>query len=394
MLAVAQILSGLGMGAVVSTGSLLAADISGSDAWAGSITTASTLGGAVASTVLARIAFSRGRRISLSSGLAIAASGSLLMIFAGTARLFPLLLLAGCMMGFGSAVNLQARFAATDLSSPGRQARDLSLIVWMSTIGAIAGPNMAGPGAWIARMWGIPELTGLFVFSALGMLLGMSVVIAALRPDPYLLSVSKRSEGDKQSHAPFLEGLRLLWTYKKARAALIALTSAQAVMVGVMAMTPVHLTSHGGSIRIVGVTVSLHLAGMYALSPLMGWLTDKIGPKYMISGGLIVSFIAAVMAGLSGNVTALTVVALALLGLGWSSATVAGSALLNDAVPKAIRVATQGASDSLMGLFGGSGGALAGLAIASIGYLGLGLVSAALISAAAGAVLFLLKRQA
>ena len=48
-------------------------------------------------------------------------------------------------------------------------------------------------------------------------------------------------------------------------------------MVAVMAMTPVHLLHHGASLTIIGLTISLHVAGMFALSPVFGILADRVG---------------------------------------------------------------------------------------------------------------------
>lgn len=376
ILSTAQIFSGFGAGAVVSTGSLLAVEMTGSPAWAGSITTASTLGGAFASAALSRLAFSKGRRFSLSTGLAIAALGSALVIVSALLSFFPLLLLSGCMIGFGAAVNLQARFAATDLALPQHRGRDLSLIMWMSTVGAVAGPNMTGPGKLVGAWLGIPALSGIFVFSAIGMVGAMTVITVGLRPDPYLLSCELGSTQDNSPRSRFFEGVKALWEYKKARVALATIISSQAIMVAIMSMTPVHMDTHGASIEVVGLTVSLHIAGMYALSPVMGLLSDKLGPQPMMLLGIFAILVSAVTAAFSYSSVPTSIVALILLGLGWSASTVAASTLLNDAVPGPIRVATQGSSDALMGLAGGLGGALAGVMLATIGYLGLGIVGA------------------
>jgi MFS family permease len=376
-LSAAQVLSGVGAGAVVSTGSLLAVDLSGADAWAGSVTTATTLGAAIASALLARLAHDRGRRPALATGLLVATAGALTAVAAGVLRSFPLLILAGALMGFGNAVNLQARFAATDLSTPDRRARDLSLVGWMSTVGAIAGPNLMGPSATLATAIGLPELTGMFVLSAAGMVAGMLVLWVGLRPDPYLASRQASPTGNEPApdRPGFLQGARVLLSYPNARTALVGMLAAHAVMVAVMSMTPVHLTGHGATITIVGMTVSLHIAGMYALAPVMGVLTDRLGARPMMATGLGAVAASTLIAGFSGASYPLTMVGLVLLGLGWSAATVAGSALLVDAVPGPVRVASQGVSDSLMSLAGGLGGALAGVALATVGYAGLGIAA-------------------
>lgn len=160
-----QILGGIGMGATLSLGALLAAQLSGSSAWSGMAATMSTLGAALAAVPLARLAQARGRRLSLAAGSLLAGLGAVLAITAAAADTFPLLLLALGLLGAGAATNLQARFAATDLASTRFRARDLSIVVWSTTIGAVLGPNLFGPGEVVGAAIGLPPLTGAFSFS-------------------------------------------------------------------------------------------------------------------------------------------------------------------------------------------------------------------------------------
>ena len=139
-------------------------------------------------------------------------------------------------------------------------------------------------------------------------------------------------------------------------------------MVAVMAMTPVHLADHGVILPLIGLTISLHTAGMYAFAPVFGWLADKWGRAVVILIGqatllasLLINFIA------PDSVPAVTV-ALVLLGLGWSAATVAASALLTESVETQDRTTVQGFSDTTMSLAGAGGGALAGIVLAMVGY--------------------------
>lgn len=407
LLSLAQVFSGVGAGTVLSTGSLLAVEMSGSNAWAGSVSTALTLGAAIASALLSRLALARGRRPALATGLLVATFGAFGVVLAGVLGFFPLLILSGALMGFGNASNLQARFAATDLSEPAHRGRDLSLVVWMSTVGAVVGPNLIGTGRDVAATLGIPTLTGLFVIAAAGMILGMTVLWVGLRPDPYLAStgrprtvtttattatttatpdtasdVPEAVDTQRPAAAGFAAGVRALRRHPGARTALIGIVAAHAVMVAVMSMTPVHLTGHGASVTIVGLTVSLHIAGMYALAPVMGVLTDRLGARVVVAGGMVTLVVSVLLAGFSGASHVVTTAGLILLGLGWSAATVAGSALLVVSVPDAERVAAQGAADSLMSLAGAAGGALAGIALAAVGYPGLGVASAAVAVAA------------
>lgn len=378
LLTLAQIFSGVATGAAFSVGSLLAVDLSGSEAWAGAVSTTVTLGAAIASALLIRLAVARGRRITLTTGLAAALLGALLMIVATATRQFWLLLVAALLVGAGTSVNLQARFAATDLSEPRHRGRDLSLIVWMSTVGSVAGPNLIGPGESIAAAIGIPALSGVFVISAVAMLIGLVVIWVGLRPDPLLLARTMASAADAAARPSFRDGLRAFGHVRPAAGGLIAMIVAHFVMVAVMAMTPVHLLHHGAEVTIIGLTISLHIAGMFALSPVMGVLADRLGATAIAAAGLLVVLASALIAGLSGSDAVLTTVGLVLLGVGWSAATVAGSTAIVDAMPRDVVVAAQGVADTTMSLAGALGGLLAGIILAGVGYAGLGIACAVL----------------
>ncbi|HET7724172.1 MAG TPA: MFS transporter [Propionibacteriaceae bacterium] len=381
LLSAAQILSGLAAGAVVSVGSLMAVKLTSSNAWAGSVSTASTLGAALSSLALARLAASHGRRISLVTGLGLASLGATSIVLSSVWSSFALLLLGGALMGVGNAANLQARFAATDLSTVRTRARDLALVVWMSTAGAVTGPNLIRLGAPLSRLTGLPELGAVFLFPLVGMFGAMLVMLLGLRPDPLLTSrrlLGDADVGHARKHVPISVAFATLRRHPVALAAVSGILVAHAVMVGVMSMTPVHMAGYGASISIVGLTVSLHIAGMYALSPVMGLLADRLGSPAVLIGGLGTVLVATVLTGLGGDSTMTVTVGLVLLGLGWSAATVAASSIIAATVTGVERVAVQGLSDSLMSLAGAGGGALAGVVLAGSGYSGLSAAGGAL----------------
>jgi MFS family permease len=160
-----------------------------------------------------------------------------------------------------------------------------------------------------------------------------------------------------------------------------AMAIGQMVMSGVMAMTPVHIKSAGHdaahTLRVVGVVLSFHIAGMYAFAPLMGWLTDRLGRRPVIFLGVVLLLGACVLAGTAGNTNAAQLSAgLMVLGLGWSACTVAGSTLLTESIPPELRASGQGLSDLVMGLAGATAGALSGAIVGLWSYAMLTLVAA------------------
>jgi MFS family permease len=158
-----------------------------------------------------------------------------------------------------------------------------------------------------------------------------------------------------------------------ARYAVMSIALSHMVMVSVMSMTPVHMQDLGYDIVVVGFTISLHIAGMYALSPVMGILADKVGKIPMIVIGQLTNLAALATAGFGQDNRWLVTIGLALLGLGWSASTVAGSALLSSSLPADEKTNVQGVSDSLMNLSGATGGAIAGSILAAVAFAGLNL---------------------
>jgi MFS family permease len=372
LLATGQILGGLGTGAALSVGALAANQLAG-ESWSGMAATMSTFGAAVLAVPLARLADRRGRRISLTSAALIAASGVALCVLGMVLSAVVVLFLGLAAAGAATAAALQSRFAATDLAEPATRGRDLSLVVWSTTVGAVIGPNLAEPGETVGRALGLPPFSGVFVFAVVAQLLAALAYALFLRPDPLLVSKqlglgldTRVAGGGTDQVVPPGQGSMPL-----VRLAILATALSHATMVALMAMTPVHLVHHGATLSVIGLTLSLHIAGMFALSPVFGILSDRLGRIPTILLGQAMLVFSAVVTALGSQQHGLVMTGLILLGLGWSASTVAGSALLSDAAPAAQRVRLQGRSDLAMNLAGALGGALSGPVLAFVGYDGL-----------------------
>ena len=377
ILILGQVMAGLGMGATLSMGAILASRLSGSEAWSGMAATMSTLGAALAAVPLARLAGRSGRRISLFTGALLASSGAVITIVSTMVEFFPLLLVGLALIGVGTAVNLQSRFAATDLANDRTRSRDLSLVVWATTVGAVSGPNLITPGEAVGSFLSLPELAGPFVFTLAAQTLAAVVYFVGLRPDPLLLArelARNPNSAGAKSLGPSVDNVVV------ARTAIISIALSHATMVAVMAMTPVHLVNHGASLAIVGFTISLHIAGMYALAPVFGILSDRIGRIPTILVGQVILLASLMFTGFGSENETAVVIGLILLGLGWSAATVAGSTLLSESTIIEKRAARQGVSDLVMSGSGAAGGALAGVVLAFLGYSGLSFVALALVA--------------
>ena len=360
VLALGQALGGFGLGATLSVGALLAVELSGTPAWSGAAATLATLGAAFWAIPLANLAYQRGRRVALASGAGIAILGAAAMILAATIRSFPVELVALFLLGAASAVQLQARFAATDIPTGLPKGKDLSLVVWATTVGAVIGPNLIAPGEAFGRYLGMAELAGPFVFTIIAQLSSTLVFWFFLKPDPLLIVRELAGLPPKRKNPKVSEALAIVRAIPLAGYAVSTIALSHLVMVAVMAMTPAHLHDAGHDLAAVGFTISLHIAGMYAFAPVFGVLTDRIGarPTIMLGQALLIAALAT--AGLGQFSFAAVVVGLFLLGLGWSAATVAASTLLTEVLPVAEKTKVQGFSDTLMNLSGAFGGAIAG----------------------------------
>jgi MFS family permease len=394
VLALGQVLGGFGLGSVLSIGSLLAKDLSGSEAWAGSAATFSTLGSAIWAIPLARLAYARGRRVSLALGAGFAIAGAITVINAAGFRSFPLLLLGIFLLGAGSATSLQARFAATDIPSAGKTGRSIGLVVWATTVGAVTGPNLFGPGEELGKALGLAPLAGPFLFTVAAQTFSTLIFWFGLRPDPLKYAQQIQKDAGKTKHKiSFKSAVQTLKAYPVARFAVLSIALSHMVMVSVMAMTPVHLQHMGHDVVIIGFTISLHIAGMYALSPLMGYFADKIGKIQTIFLGQTLFVAALLFAGIGHADRLMVTIGLTLLGLGWSAATVAGSALLSATLPANEKTNVQGLSDSLMNLSGAFGGAVAGLLLASFHFEGLNAIALIPVAVISVLVFVISKRQ-
>jgi MFS family permease len=391
ILSLGQVLGGIAFGATVSLGALLAADISGSDALSGLATASVTLGAALAAIPLARLAGLRGRRLALTAGNLLALVGIVVVIGAAAIRMFPLLLVGIIMIGMGNAGNLQSRFAATDLAQPRHRGRDLSIVVWATTIGGVAGPLLLGPGEQLGRAIGMPPHTGSYLFSLVAQIAAFALYLIALRPDPLLTSRTLPETGSVAA------GVERVDRPVAARYAIFAIAGSHVTMASVMAMTPVHLshmTMAGGTMGgmdgmsmeldvtvLVGVTIAMHVAGMYGLSPVFGILADRWGRLRTVLLGQALLVASLCFAMFAGETTWGVMVALILLGLGWSAATVAGAALLTEASAPELRTRRQGRSDSLMSLSAAGGAVLAGVILQSFSYAGLAIAALVVVAA-------------
>ncbi|WP_328709024.1 MFS transporter [Microbispora hainanensis] len=463
-----NLLGGVAVASGIAVGGLLLERLGGTSV-AGLGQAASVLGAAVAAVPLAGVAARHGRRRSLTLGYAIAVLGGALIVTAAVVAQLAVLLAGLALFGVGQAVNLQSRYAAADGAAPGNRARTMSIVIWATTIGSVAGPNLSEVADRFGRWLGLPGLAGPYVFSIVSFALAGAVVTVFLRrptapsstpsapgsgqaapaaPSAPATSASGQATSASSPAAPSstapapasgqaapaapsapasgqaapaapsapssgpaapasgeavtsaravgaVAALRWAAADPAARFAVVLIAVAHAMMVMVMVMTPLHMQHHGMSLQLVGVVISLHVLGMYALSPVFGWLADRIGAVRTACGGMLL-LVAAVTLGFvaasAGEGSTLTALALIVLGLGWSVSLISASALLAGTAADDVRVPLQGATDAGMNYAGAAAAALAGPILAAGGFQAVNVAAAAILVPAVAAAIAVLRR--
>lgn len=374
---VSQVLGGAGLAAGVTVGALLVQDVLHSTSLAGVAAALLTLGSALTAFLVGRVTQRLGRRLGLGLGFAAGGLGAIGVVVAAATDQVPLLFLALFVYGAGTATNLQARYAGTDLATPERRGTAISIAMVSTTLGAVAGPNLVEPLGGFATSLGLPALAGPFLLAAVAYLAAGATFLVLLRPDPFLLARRLDAELAHLEPVPDVATTGADRPTAAARprpgvgayvgAAVMVVT--QIAMVAIMTMTPVHMRAHHHGLGEVGLVIGIHIAAMYLPSLVTGVLVDRLGRTPMAIAAGVTLLLAGVTGALApADSMGLLVLALALLGLGWNFGLIAGTALVVDHTVPANRARTQGTLDVLIALAGAGAGVMAGVVMAGVGY--------------------------
>ncbi|KMN40153.1 MFS transporter [Lysinibacillus sp. LK3] len=369
VVSLSQIFGGAGLAAGITVGALLAQQMLGTDAYAGVPSALFTLGSAGAAFIVGKLSQRYGRRIGLSTGFIVGGLGAIGVVLATLMNSIVLLFASLLIYGAGTATNLQARYAGTDLANNKQRATAISTTMLMTTFGAVLGPNLVEWMGKVALSIGIPALAGPFLLSALAFIMAGLVLFTMLRPDP--LEIAKAIEAHKQRMNKENQTPSMPISSNKRGLAVGAtvMVLTQIVMVAIMTMTPVHMKHHGHGLAEVGIVIGFHVGAMYLPSLVTGILVDKIGRTAMsIASGITLLLAGVVAAFAPSDSMVLLIVALSLLGLGWNFGLISGTAQIVDATEPSTRAKTQGKMDVFVALAGASGGALSGMVVANSSY--------------------------
>ncbi len=370
-----QVFGGAGLAAGVTVGGLLAKEMVGGDSVAGLPAALFTLGSALTAFLVGRVTQQAGRRLGLGMGFGAGACGAVGVVVAAAIDSVPLLLVSLFVYGAGTATNLQARYAGTDLAPSSRRATAVSVAMVSTTLGAVAGPNLVQPMGSVAEAIGVPALAGPFILAAVAYAVAGSVLFAFLRPDPYLVARSRDARDDAAGGAD--TGRPPVGTGAYVGAVVMVVT--QMAMVAIMTMTPVHMREHGHDLGQVGLVIGFHIGAMYLPSLLTGALVDRLGRVPMVVASATTLLLAGVVAALAPEDSMpFLVLALVLLGVGWNMGLISGTALVVDATVPTNRPRVQGTIDVTIALAGAGGGAVSGVVKAQTSYATLSLAGGVL----------------
>ncbi|MGG0413373.1 MFS transporter [Peribacillus simplex] len=369
IISISQIFGGAGLAAGVTVGALLAQQMLGTDAFAGVPSGLFTLGSAGAALIVGRLSQRYGRRTGLTAGFMIGGLGAIGVITAAIINSVFLLFASLLIYGAGTATNLQARYAGTDLANNKQRATAISITMVFTTFGAVAGPNLVNVMGDFALSIGIPSLAGPFILSAAAFILAGLVLFVMLRPDPLVIARTIEASNQESNRKQHSTGTEQIENKRGIIVGATIMVLTQIVMVAIMTMTPVHMRHHGHNLGEIGLVIGFHIGAMYLPSLVTGVLVDKFGRTAMaISSGATLLLAGLISAIAPGDSMILLVIALSLLGLGWNFGLISGTALIVDSTSTSTRAKTQGTVDVLIALSGASGGALSGMIVAGSSY--------------------------
>ncbi|MFP3820230.1 MFS transporter [Bacillus sp. SIMBA_008] len=372
VVSISQIFGGAGLAAGVTVGALIAQQMLGTDAFAGLPSALFTLGSAGSALIVGRLSQRYGRRTGLSAGFMIGGLGAIGVIMAAIINSIFLLFISLLIYGAGTATNLQARYAGTDLANHKQRATAVSITMVFTTFGAVAGPSLVNVMGDFALSIGVPSLAGPFILAAAAYMLAGVVLFIMLRPDPLVIARTIEAANEEPGDKGHLAATEHTENKKGIIVGATVMVLTQIVMVAIMTMTPVHMRHHGHDLGAVGLVIGFHIGAMYLPSLVTGVLVDRLGRTAMaISSGTTLLLAGVIAAFAPGESMILLVIALSLLGLGWNFGLISGTALIVDSTDTATRAKTQGTVDVLIALSGAAGGALSGMIVAGSSYLAL-----------------------
>ena len=362
------VLATCGVYAAVTMAPVVAYDITGSAFLAGLPVAALLAGAGIGASRVTALISRYGHQNAFAAVYLLGASACLLSTVAVATASFLLLILGVAGIGMGHAANQLARYAAAELQSEQRRPTIIGWMVWAQAIGAVLGPLSLTPAGRVSTALTFPVEAG-------GFLVGVALFAVAAASHVLAPRYRPAAQASGDAAAPPIRAARS-WSLPTVQIAVVTMVAALGVMLLIMTVTPVHVHSAGHGVTAVGVIMSAHTFGMFALAPVAGWLTARFGSVEVIVAGLATLAVAAV-AGATAPAESQPLLGAALfaLGFGWCLAFVAASALLSRGLSSAVRVRLQGRVEALTWISGAGAAFSSGLLLGLVGFSGVNLLA-------------------
>src|SRR4051794_1664816 len=372
LLAAAQGTSSMSFSVLLIVGSVAASDLAGHDGAVGVMNGLYFLAAAGGALAFGRWMDRVGRRPGLALAyllLAVAGAGCGVSIAAGS---LAGLLVFAALFGLAYGGTNLARAAVADMYPAEKRGRAVGLVLACATVGAVGSPFViAFLRSWAEREALDPAVLPWIVVPIVAVI--ALVCALSLRPDPRTLAVREDGGVDAPRRSSS-EVLRI----PAVRAGVLAAAVGQMAMVAVMGVTPIALEHHHASDTAISLVISLHVAGMWAFSPFVGYALDKVGRRPVLLAGGALSVFGALLAGLDQG-TGWASVALFAIGFGWSATYLGATAVISDATTALERAGALGFTDLVVSLTSAAAGLAAGLLFEGAGMRVLGFAVAAIV---------------
>lgn len=289
--------------------------------WSAAPQAVSILGTGTGALLVARLTSRLGWRASLALGYGAATGGAVLSFVSALLANVPLLCIGMLILGWGVGGAVISRYAAAELYPAHRRGFAIGVVVGAGSVGAIGGPLLLTPVSAVMRAFGWPELSGPFLLAA---------VVAGLASTGLVTLPAGRARPAQQNQRE----IRTLLRTPTSRTLLIVMLTGQLVMVAIMTAAPMDIHMRHGDLTLVGTALAAHTTGMFVLSPVTGWIIDRIGSRPVMFAGLAVLVAAAAVAATAPDTNRLLGdLALFLLGYGWNLCFMSGSRTLAVTLP-------------------------------------------------------------
>jgi MFS family permease len=362
-LAVATGFAGVGLAAGGTGGALLVTDIAGHSSLAGVPFALVVAGSAVGAVLISWATVRVGRIPALVGGYAAGAVGAATALAGGLGSSVALVLAGSVLLGPANASVFLSRYAGADLGPEDERGRNLGVVMFALALGATLAPNLLGPADAAATGLGLARYSGLYLVAVLAFGAAGALLLRPGRAAPGQAAPPQRRSAVRPRPGPAPR------RGPAALAGLVVLGAANMTMVGIMSVVPVHLTHHHHGLGAIGVVISVHVAAMFGPSPVVGRLSDRVGPARVAAAAGATLLVAGAWSAPTGGADLWsTTAALVLLGLGWNLAMVSGSAMLTAGVAPRHRPSAEAAGEVVMGGAAALGAAGAGLLAAGAGW--------------------------